>query len=222
VKQDGVDVTEVTHEAYDLIASGYAQRINHLVSHTWVGKFERSLLDRFLALAMRDGEHIAEILDIGCGNGKDTIYLSQKEGVIATGLDYSSGMLSEARENSASVCFVQMDMRNLGFSGSCFGGVWANGCIYHVRKAESTRVLLEVNRVLKPSGIFSFNFKIGAGEELEENPISYSGMPRFYAYYGIEEMRCLLAQAGLKLTGVEPYPKAILGERIVQVWASRR
>ena len=221
MKQDGVDVSRITRDAYDLIASGYAQRINDLVSHTWVGKFEKSLLDRFVALVMRDGERIAKVLDIGCGNGKDTIHLSQRGGVIATGVDYSSGMLSEARKSSARVSFVQMDMRNLGFSGSCFGGVWANGCIYHVRKSEATRVLLEVKRVLKPSGVFSFNFKVGAGEELQESPRSYGAEPRFYAYYGIEEMRSLVAQTGLKLTELEQYPKTILGERIVQVWTSK-
>ena len=221
MKRDEVDATKVTRETYDQIASGYAQRINDLVSDTWVGRFEKSLLDKLVTSVMMRGGRTAEILDIGCGYGKDTFYLSQKEGVIAIGLDYSSGMLSEARKNFPGVCFVQMDMRNLGFSGSYFRGVWANGCVYHVPKAELTRVLLEVRRVLKPSGVFSFNFKVGTGEQLEENPRSYGGNSRFYAYYGIEEMRGLVAQADLKVRRVEPYPKAILAERIVQMWALR-
>jgi len=79
-----------------------------------------------------------------------------------------------------------------------------------------------VRRVLKPSGVFSFNFRVGTGEQLEENPRSYGGKPRFYAYYAVEEMRGLVAQAELKVSGVEPYPKAILAERIVQMWALRR
>ncbi len=162
------------------------------------------------------------ILDIGCGYGKDAYYLSQKEGIISIGLDYSSAMLSEARRNFPSVSFIQGDMRRLGLSGSHFRGVWANGCVYHVPKKELTRVLSEVRHVLKPSGVLSFNFKVGSGEQLKENPRSYGGKPRFYAYYGIEEMRTLVAGADLEVVEVEPYPKAILGERIVQIWALKR
>ena len=216
--RDGVDATKITRETYDRIASGYAQRINDLVSDTWVGRFEESLLNKLVTLVMTRGRWTAEILDIGCGYGKDTFHLSHKEGVIAIGLDYSSGMLTEARRNFPGVCFVQMDMRSLGFSGSYFRGVWANGCVYHVPRKELIRVLLEVRRVLKPSGVFSFNFKVGTGEQLEKNPRSYGGKSRFYAYYGIEEIRSLIAQADLKILEVQPYPQAILGERIVQMW----
>lgn len=221
MKRDEVDVTEITRETYDLIASGYAQRINDLVSDTWIGRFEKSLLDKLVTLVMADGGWTTEILDIGCGYGKDTFYLSQKEGVISIGLDYSSAMLSEARRNFPGTCFVRGDMRNLGFPGSCFRGVWANGCIYHVPKKEFARVLLEVRHVLKPSGVLSFNFKVGTGEQLEKNPKSYGGKPRFYAYYGIDEMRGFVAQADLEVTEVEPYPERILGEQIVQIWALR-
>jgi SAM-dependent methyltransferase len=221
MKRDGVDVTEITCETYDQIASGYAQRIDDLTSNTWIGGFEKSLLDRLVALAMAGAGRTAEILDIGCGYGKDTFYLSQKKGITAIGLDYSSGMLSEARRSFPGICFTQMDMRNLGFSGDCFQGVWANGCVYHVPKRELIRVLMEVGRVLRPAGVFSFNFKVGTGEQLERNPRSYGGKPRFYAYYAIEEMRGLAAHAGLNVIEVAPYPEAILEERIVQMWVAK-
>jgi len=221
MKRDEVDVTEITRETYDLIASGYAQRINDLVSDTWIGRFEKSLLDKFVTLVMAGGEKATEGLDIGCGYGKDTFFLSQREGIIPIGLDYSSAMLSEARKNFPGVCFIRGDMRNIGFSGRCFRGVWANGCVYHVPKKELTRVLLEVRHVLKPSGVLSFNFKVGTGERLEKNPKSYGGKPRFYAYYGIEEMGSLVAKADLRVIEVEPYPEAILGERIVQIWSAK-
>jgi ubiquinone/menaquinone biosynthesis C-methylase UbiE len=222
MKPDEADVTEVTRKTYDLIASGYARRINDLVSDTWIGRFEKSLLDRLVTLVMGEGEGPAEILDIGCGYGKDVSYLSQIEGIIPIGLDSSSAMLSEARWNFPGVSFIQGDMRSLGLSGSRFRGVWANGCVYHAPKKEFRRVLSEARRVLKPSGVLSFNFKVGSGEQLDENPRSYGGKPRFYAYYGTEEMRTLVARADLKVIEVEPYPRTILGEQIVQIWALRR
>ena len=218
MKQDEFDATKITRETYNQIASGYSQRINELISDTWIDSFEKSLLDKLVTLVMIGKGRTTEILDIGCGYGKDTFYLSQKEGVVTIGLDYSSGMLSEARKSYPGICFIQGDMRNIGFSRSFFRGVWANGCVYHVPKKELIRVLLEVRRILKSSGIFSFNFKLGSGEQLEKNPRSYSGRSRFYAYYRIEEMRSLIAQADLKVMEVQPYPQAILGEQIVQMW----
>lgn len=221
MKRDEVDVTEITRETYDLIASGYTQRINDLVSGTWIGRFEKALLDKLVTSVKASGEKITDILDIGCGYGKDTFYLSQKEGVNSVGLDYSSAMLSEARKNFPSISFIRGDMRNLGFLGGYFRGVWANGCVYHVPKKELARVLSEVRHVLKPSGVLSFNFKVGTGEQLEKNPRSYGGKSRFYAYYGIEEMRGFVSRAGLEVTEVESYPERILGEQIVQIWSFR-
>ena len=136
MKQNGFDVTEITRNTYDLIASGYSQKIKDLVSDTWVGKFEKSLLDKFLNIITKTRGDTLKILDIGCGYGKDTFYLSQRKGVTAIGLDYSEGMLSEANKAFPEIHFVRMDMRNLLFPENYFAGVWANGCIYHVPKYD--------------------------------------------------------------------------------------
>ena len=50
--ENKVDVTEITRETYDLIASGYAQRIHDLVSDTWIDRFEKSLLDKLVTLVI--------------------------------------------------------------------------------------------------------------------------------------------------------------------------
>ena len=83
------DVINITRDTYDLIATSYSDKISALVSNTWIGGYEKQLLDRFLqlieALNLR-------ILDVGCGNGKDTAYLMAK-GATVIGIDYSSKML---------------------------------------------------------------------------------------------------------------------------------
>jgi ubiquinone/menaquinone biosynthesis C-methylase UbiE len=222
MRRNKLDVTEVTRQTYDQIASSYVQSVvNHLVASSWIRKFEESLLDKFVNLLKRSEETYLEILDVGCGNGKDTFYLSQKKRVIATGLDYSSGMLSEARSTFPSINLVQMDMRKLLFPENYFNGVWANGCIYHVPKKDYKQMLLEVRRVLKPKGIFSFNFKLGTGEQLEQNPKSYRGKPRFYSYYEVEEMKNLILQANFVIIEVQQYPEEILGEKILHMWLSK-
>jgi ubiquinone/menaquinone biosynthesis C-methylase UbiE len=114
-----------------------------------------------------------------------------------------------------------MDMRNLEFPDNTFDGVWANGCIYHVPKVELGQVLKEVMRVLKRPGIFSFNAKAGTGEGLEDNPKSFAGGPRFYAYYTISEMKKRLKEAALEVIEAKIYPQKIFNEKIFHIWARK-
>jgi ubiquinone/menaquinone biosynthesis C-methylase UbiE len=221
MEQNKPDVTEITRLTYDQIASGYIDTINHLISDSWISRFEKSLLDKLVNLIQAPDRPYLKILDIGCGNGKDTFYLSQKSRVIPTGLDYSSGMLSEARTTYPNIDFVQMDMRKLAFKDNHFDGVWANGCIYHVPKVDFQQLLSEVRRVLKPEGILSFNFKLGAGERLEQNPKSYAGRPRFYSYYELQEMKNELIQASFTIIETQLYPQEILGDKILHIWTAR-
>lgn len=159
-------------------------------------------------------------MDIGCGNGKDTAYLMQK-GADVIGVDYSSGMLEEARKHVAEAVFIQMDMRSLQFSNEVFDGVWANGCIYHIPKNNLVTVLKEILRVLNTSGVLSFNFKLGVGEKLEDIPRSFQKGPRFYAYYKKSEMKKFLRLTGFEVLEIRDYPEEIFGEEICHVYAQK-
>lgn len=217
MRKDIRDAVEQTHKTYDRIARDYSIKIDKLVSNSWIGEYERSLIDRLLSMIK---SLKPQILDIGCGNGKDTRYLMQQS-IMAIGIDISSGMLEEARKCVPDSILYQMDMRNLGFTSESFHGVWANGCIYHVPKSDFIRVLGEVRRILKSSGIFSFNFKVGSGELLEESPRSYGGSPRFYSYYTATEMERLLNQNGFVVIEKQQYPERIFDEEIAHFWVKR-
>jgi len=212
---DKNDVVRITRHTYDQMACDYSSMVSELVSDSWVGKFEQNLLDDFLSMTGAMNPHV---LDIGCGNGKDTEYLRQR-GASVFSIDYSHGMLEEARKRINEGIICQMDMRNLGFSDRAFDGVWANGCIYHVPKNSLFLVLGELLRVLTHSGILSFNFKIGVGEQLEEVPRSFQRGPRFYAYYKVDEIEKSLRGAGFEILRVQNYPKQIFNEEIAQIWA---
>ena len=205
------DVVKRTIESYDAIAERYCKRT--MIPE--VREFEHQLLDRFLA--MIDAER-PRILDIGCGDGRDTAYLREK-GAGVIGIDLSEGMLAVARREHPECTFLKMDMRRLEFPDRSFHGVWASGCIYHLPKRELPQAFREVRRILKPGGIFSFNFKRGEGEGMEEEPKSFGGYPRYFAYYSVEEIERLLNQTGFKLELVRDYPWEVFGDRIVHLWA---
>lgn len=61
----------------------------------------------------------SKILDLGCGDGRIAVWLARL-GFNITGLDLSTPMLEAARKkaerSNLSICWTQMDMRDIGFS----------------------------------------------------------------------------------------------------------
>ncbi len=98
------------------------------------------------------------ILDLCCGYGRHAIPLAQR-GFAVTGLDISESLLqrarSEAQAQGASVRWIQSDMRTLPFESefdavinifTSFG--------YLENEDEDLKVLRQVQRALKPGGLF--------------------------------------------------------------------
>lgn len=206
------DEVRTTIESYDRIASKYCQ-------HTLRDEFRRveeEFLDCFLAHIAREAPLIA---DVGCGDGRDSGYLIGR-GARVLLVDLSREMLAVAATKVPPGTHLNMDVRSLALLDGYLDGLWASGILYHLPKRELPTALAEMHRVIKPGGVFSFNFKTGEGEGMEDNPRSYPGAPRYYAYYGPEEMKGLLA--GLfEVIEEEFYPVKIFGDTILQLWCRR-
>ena len=71
------------------------------------------------------------------------------------------------------------------------------------------------------TGVFSFNFKVGTGEGLDDEPGSFDGGSGYQACYRRGEMEAMLHRAGLRVFVLESYPGKIFGEEIVQVWTQK-
>ncbi|MFH0969310.1 MAG: class I SAM-dependent methyltransferase, partial [Patescibacteria group bacterium] len=161
-----------------------------------------------------------KILEIGGGGGSALAQFLQK-GADVYDADISAGMINEAKKIAPKAHFFLMDMRKLDFADGFFHGIWADGCVYHVPKKDFPEVLAGMFRVLAKGGVLSFNFKIGVGEGMDQNPRSFGGAPRYYAYYSIQGMVDLMRQARFKAIKIIEWPKEILGEKIVQVLTKR-
>jgi len=91
------------------------------------------------------------LLDFGCGPGRDLMALSAL-GHVVTGLDGSPVFAEMARAQSGCRVlhqnFLELDL------GECqFDGVFANASLFHVPRAELSRVLGELFRALVPGGV---------------------------------------------------------------------
>jgi ubiquinone/menaquinone biosynthesis C-methylase UbiE len=205
-----MDEVSKTIETYDKVAPDYCRKTRQPKFLEWEEDFIRKLLG-----------HIAQesplILDVGCGDGRHVLSI-EKNGGRAIGIDLSNSMVKEAKALYPEGDFRKMDMRILSFDDDSFNGIWASGCIYHVPKMAIGGIIEGFRRVLKPEGVAAINFKLGSGEQMEADPKSYSGAPRYFAYYSEEEMEELFSGFGFKVLESCAYPEDIFGDKIQQMW----
>jgi 2-polyprenyl-6-hydroxyphenyl methylase/3-demethylubiquinone-9 3-methyltransferase len=107
-------------------------------------------------LARAFGARPAHVLDVGCGGGFLSNYLSHA-GHRVTGLDASSDALAIAQryDGTGLVRYQQGDALALPYPDASFDAVCAMDFLEHVENPE--QVIAEAARVLKPSGLFFFH-----------------------------------------------------------------
>lgn len=136
------------------------------------------------------------ILDLGCGHGRDTLFFSNK-GFNLTGIDVSIKLLEHAKKICPKAKFILEDMRELNFKKEEFDGVWAMASLFKIKKEELPIVLKKINYILKKEGIFFLAIKKGKGEKIffDEN----DKVEKFDAFFKFEEIKKLLNKNGFKI-----------------------
>jgi malonyl-CoA O-methyltransferase len=92
-----------------------------------------------------------DVLDLGCGTGRHSVWLASR-GATVTGVDFSEGMLTEARKKPGAeiIQFVLHDLHEpLPFSSE-FDLVVSGLVLEHLRDLDG--FFREIHRVLKPKG----------------------------------------------------------------------
>ena len=90
-------------DTYNAIAEKYYKEFHHDFSDT-------KYIDKFLASLKGN-----KILDVGCGIGHLTNYMSKKDFCVV-GIDLSDEMLKIAKRKYPGISFVKMDMRRVSFN----------------------------------------------------------------------------------------------------------
>lgn len=128
-----------------------------------------------------------EILDFGCGPGRDLRTFRQL-GHVATGLEGAAQFADMARAYSG--CEVwQQNFLSLDLPPGRFDGVFANASLFHVPAQELPRVLAELRETLKPGGVLFSSNPRGEGQE------GWRG-ERYGAFHDLAGWRKLMTAAG--------------------------
>jgi len=163
------------------------------------------------------------ILDLGCGTGHLTAKIAES-GAAVVGLDSSTSMIAQARQNFPSLKFTLADASSFHFDEP-FDAVFSNSALHWIPDAEA--VLRSVAAVLRPDGRFVLemgaNGNIGRIRAAIEGVLREAGYsPRSPWFFpSVAEYSTLLEKCGFEVRIAQTFdrwPKLAHPERGLREW----
>jgi SAM-dependent methyltransferase len=156
----------------------------------WRGTSDHDVAQNYAAfLAPFPKKKMLDILDLGCGPGRDVKYFKSL-GHRPVGLDGSEVFCSMAREFTGCEILNQKFL-NLEIPAGTFDGIFANASLFHVPSQALPRVLYDLYTTLRPGGILFSSNPRGHDE-------GWSGQ-RFGHYMQLDTSKQYLEDAGFEI-----------------------
>ena len=149
----------------------------------------------FVELLSEESEN-AEVLDLGCGSGRDTLLL-EEYGFYVTPMDGSEEMCKLAEVNTDKEV-LQMTYDEMEFD-DVFDGIWACASLIHLTEDEMRKVMKKLVQALKENGVLYFSVHKGDRDGI------YHG--RYFHDYNRRELQSLM----------EEYPEL----EVVDIWTTQ-
>jgi len=158
----------------------------------------------------------ARVLDVACGPGYAAA-AAAAHGAIATGVDFSSEMVEEARARYPGIEFVEGDAEQLAFANSTFDAVVLNFGMLHLARPE--QALVEAYRVLRhggriaftvwdtPDKAIGFGIVLSAIQKYGNLNVAIPPGPPFFRFSDDKESRRVLSAAGFVNVAVTRIPQ---------------
>lgn len=174
----------------DEIESVTLGHYNQNAAAFWNGTKDHDITQNYEAfLAPFPENKKLDILDFGCGPGRD-VYYFKSLGHRPVGLDGSEVFCGMARRHTGCQILHQRFL-SLELARQAFDGIFANASLFHVPSQELPRVLNDLHTALKPGGILFLSNPRGNGE-------GWSGQ-RYGHYMQFETSNAFLKEAGFQV-----------------------
>ena len=143
-----------------------------------------------------------EVLDLGCGVGNDTLYLTER-GFKVIACDYSEVALDHLKEQLKDVKTMQLDISQaLPFKENAFDLIIADLSLHYFDEKTTIEIMKEIRRILKPNGhllarvnsLQDKNYGAGNGKKLEENYYFVEGYNK--RFFSIEDAKKFFSYIG--------------------------
>lgn len=146
---------------------------------------------------------IKRVLDVGCGTGVDSLYLS-KNGLAVHGIDFSKSAIEKARENEReNLSFECASILGMIIPDESFEGVYCGKLLHLLQKEEREEAVEKLHGTLKKGGTAVFavlsdeDEGYGMGEEVEEGTFRREDGHTTH-YFSREEIAGLLSKHGFR------------------------
>ena len=143
-----------------------------------------------------------EVLDLGCGVGNDTLYLTE-QGFKVIACDYSEVALNHLKEQIKDVKTMQIDISQpLPFKENTFDLIIADLSLHYFDEKTTIEIMKEIKKILKPNGhllarvnsIKDINHGAGQGKQLEKNYYFVEGYNK--RFFSIEDAKKIFSYIG--------------------------
>ena len=158
-------------------------------------KSDEKYIDQFLQSL--EGKNV---LDAGCGNGRDCKYINQK-GFKVKGIDLSKAMLVIAKKMVPEADFEVMDITNITYSDNSYDGIISNCSFFHIPVEELSRTLNSFSKILRPNGKLLLILQEGLGEAMIEEPFR-KGVYIYMNYFSVKQISDLLLKHGFEIDSI--------------------
>ena len=181
---------KIVKDDYNAIADTYAKCYSEI-------EYCKAYIDEFIAsLAGK------KVLDIGCGAGQITDYLTQR-GIGAIGIDFSEELLKIAKQNFPNSKFILADICDYEQKEQV-DGIITKDVLFHLSDENLIQVLQKFRRMLKPNGnlCIIMDMPKEAGEQIfvEELDDKYQ---IYYNYLTPEKLKDLLEKTGFNIDNIQ-------------------
>ncbi|MEN8246559.1 MAG: class I SAM-dependent methyltransferase [Thermodesulfobacteriota bacterium] len=130
------------------------------------------------------------ILDIGCGSGRDMLWL-KNHGFSVSGFERSAGLAALARQNTGSNV-IEGDFETFDFTDLPSDAVLFAGSLVHVPHEKLPQVFEQAIAGLRPGGKVLLSLKQGNGTGTDE-------LDRVFYYWQESDLEALFQQFGLSI-----------------------
>lgn len=181
---------KVTADAYKKVAAEY-----HAAQ---VGKYvAQEQLDEFISMVNPP----AQVLDLGCGPGTDTKFLTEKYSV--TGIEIVKKFADIATFENPNAEIINADIITYDLPKNKYKGIWSRDVLHHIPGDELTNVFKKLSDSLVDNGVLYVIVREEEGEIYEKEHKKYSELERFYHLFSVEELETRAKAAGLSVVKID-------------------
>lgn len=201
-------------DCYNKTAKNYADKF---IDELYKKHLDRILLKSFASENLNSGK----LIDLGCGPGQTTKFLSDCGLTDILAVDISLEMLRVAKNINPQLNFEIADILNLKYPDKFFGSAIAFYSIVHFDYSQIKIAFSEIKRVLIDNGQFLFSFHIGDNAVHLDNFLDHQVSIDFY-FFEVSKIINLLLEAGFEIIDIierQPYKDAEHPSKRAYIWA---